>query len=188
MRSEIHGIIGAAVLGLVVGLGLMAGSRNAQAQQQNIVEQGKGGRYGPWAVTLTSTTTTTAGISSLTYPVGVTTKEPIFCNASSTSPCVINAGTSTPVLAANPTRSSALICATNTAAIYCCMTAATSSACLGVGLSATSTAYDVSLKATVAANDGSGSCWTLGGTSGRLWDGPVVCTATATSSLSVYAY
>ena len=187
MRSEFHGIIGAAVLGLIVGLGLMAGSHSAQAQQQNIVEQGKGGRYGPWAVNMSpSGTSTPSFAASLTYPVGVTAKEPIYCagTSTSTSPCTF--ATSTWILGPNPTRSSAVICAAGTNAVYCCMTAATSSICTGV--TASSTVYDVALKATVSANDGSGSCWTLGGTAGRIWDGPVVCTAGATSSISVYAY
>jgi hypothetical protein len=115
--------------------------------------------------------------TSASNPQGVAVHEVIPCN-SGVSPCPVTAA-NTVVLNANPKRSSALICASGTATIYCCLNATT---CAGAS------AYDFALKAASAANDGSGSCITLGSFAGRTWTNGVTCAGSGSGAVSVEAY
>jgi len=113
-----------------------------------------------------------------TFPYGiVSTKETIACNGG-VSPCTVTA-TNTVILNANQSRSTAQICNQGTVVIQCCFNATT---CAGAS------AYDFAISTGGGTDDGKGSCQTLGGQTGRLWQGPVTCAGAAGGKVSAYAY
>jgi hypothetical protein len=135
---------------------LLAGPLHAQGM--TVVEQGRGGRWGPWFYTVATSSTT----------------ETIACN-SGVSPCSVN--TATTVLNANTSRKSCLIQNINTADMYCKRATAG-------GNAASVTNMDFMLKGASGANKGDGGAYNCD-TNGAVWTGAINCTGSAAGTVNV---